>query len=170
MQADLKQNHGRKVTRSSLQNVAEWVGSLATAKEAPWRYALPRLDTPIATVVVSVDRAMIPMADSVGRREAMAATLSFYDHAGERGHTLYHLRFAARRATRTKETRQQMGRLCKYFLQQRDCEAIAKRHGSPRQEDTTQLWIWFLDLAELDKTSARQNLSTSDSFPPASRA
>jgi hypothetical protein len=89
VQADLQQNHGRKVTRSYLQNVAEWVGSLATAKEETWEYALPRLDAPIATVVVSLDGAMIPMADSVGYREAMAGTLSFYDHQGERQHTLY---------------------------------------------------------------------------------
>jgi len=32
---------------------------------------------------------MIPMADSDGWREAMVGTLSFYDHAGERQHTLY---------------------------------------------------------------------------------
>ena len=32
---------------------------------------------------------MIPMADSDGWREAMVATLSFYDHDGERRHTLY---------------------------------------------------------------------------------
>ena len=89
VQADLQQNHGRKVTRSYLQNVAEWVGSLATAKEETWEYALPRLDAPIATVVVSLDGAMIPMADSDGYREAMAGTLSFYDHDGERQHTLY---------------------------------------------------------------------------------
>jgi hypothetical protein len=89
VQADLEQNHGRKVTRSYLQNVAEWVGSLATAKEETWEYALPRLDAPIATVVVSLDGAMIPMADSDGYREAMAGTLSFYDHDGERQHTLY---------------------------------------------------------------------------------
>jgi hypothetical protein len=32
---------------------------------------------------------MIPMADSEGWREAMVGTLSFYDPAGERQHTLY---------------------------------------------------------------------------------
>ena len=39
---------------------------------------------PIATVVVSLDGAMIPMADSEGYREAMVGTLSFYDPEGER--------------------------------------------------------------------------------------
>ncbi len=32
---------------------------------------------------------MIPMADSAGYREAMAGTLSFYDHDGERQHSVY---------------------------------------------------------------------------------
>jgi hypothetical protein len=38
---------------------------------------------------VSLDGAMIPMADSAGYREAMVGTLSFYDHEGERRHTIY---------------------------------------------------------------------------------
>jgi hypothetical protein len=32
---------------------------------------------------------MIPMADSDGYRAAMVGTLSFYDHAGERQHSIY---------------------------------------------------------------------------------
>jgi hypothetical protein len=89
VQTDLAQNHGRTVATSYIQNVADWVGSIATAKEETWEYALPQLDAPVATVVVSLDGAMIPMADSVGYREAMAGTLSFYDREGERQHTLY---------------------------------------------------------------------------------
>ncbi|MGA8008349.1 MAG: ISKra4 family transposase [Thiomonas sp.] len=89
VQADLEQNHGRKVATSYIQNVAEWVGTLATAKEEDWEYAMPALEHPIATVVVSLDGAMIPMADSAGYREAMVGTLSFYDHEGERQHSLY---------------------------------------------------------------------------------
>jgi len=89
VQTDLEQNHGRKVARSYIQNVAEWVGNIATAKEENWEYELPRLAGGIATVVVGLDGAMIPMADSPGYREAMAGTLSFYDHEGERQHTIY---------------------------------------------------------------------------------
>ncbi|MGA7980731.1 MAG: ISKra4 family transposase, partial [Chromatiaceae bacterium] len=89
VQADLAQNHGRKVAASYIQNVAEWVGTIATAKEEDWAYALPALERPIATVVVSLDGAMIPMADSDGYREAMVGTLSFYDQEGERQHTIY---------------------------------------------------------------------------------
>jgi hypothetical protein len=89
VQADLEQNHGRKVAASYIQNVAEWVGTIATAKEEDWAYAMPALERPLATVVVSLDGAMVPMADSEGYREAMVGTLSFYDQEGERQHTLY---------------------------------------------------------------------------------
>jgi hypothetical protein len=89
VQQDLELNHGRRVATSSIQNVAEWVGTLATVKEETWEYALPALDVPIATVAVSLDGAMIPMADSDGWRETMVGTLSFYDHAGERQHSVY---------------------------------------------------------------------------------
>jgi hypothetical protein len=89
VQADLEQNHGRTVAASYIQNVAEWVGDIATAKEEDWEYAMPALERPIATVVVSLDGAMIPMADAAGYREAMVGTLSFYDHAGERQHSIY---------------------------------------------------------------------------------
>lgn len=89
VQADLEQNHGRTVAASYIQNVAEWVGDIATAKEEDWEYAMPALERPIATVVVSLDGAMIPMVDAAGYREAMVGTLSFYDHAGERQHSIY---------------------------------------------------------------------------------
>jgi hypothetical protein len=88
VQGDLEQNHARKVATSYIQNVADYVGAIATAKEEAWEYALPQLDAPIATIVISLDGAMIPMADSAGYREAMAGTLSFYDHQGERQHTV----------------------------------------------------------------------------------
>jgi hypothetical protein len=88
VQTDLEQNHGRKVSTSYLQNVAEWVGDIAAAKEEDWEYELRRLPGGIATVVASLDGAMIPMADSDGWREAMVGTLSFYGHDCERRHTL----------------------------------------------------------------------------------
>ncbi|MGA8010047.1 MAG: ISKra4 family transposase [Thiomonas sp.] len=89
VQADLERNHGRKVAASYIRNVAEWVGDIAAAKEEDWEYEMPALGRPIATVVVSLDGAMIPMVDSAGYREAMVGTLSFYGHEGEREHTIY---------------------------------------------------------------------------------
>lgn len=89
VQCDLEQNHGRKIATSYIQNVAEWVGSIANAKEELWDYALPSLDKTITTIVVSLDGAMIPMADSIGYREAMAGALSLYDAEGDRQYTIY---------------------------------------------------------------------------------
>ena len=89
VQTDLEQNHGRKVAGSYIQNVAEWVGSIAMAKEEDWEYEMPALDSAIPTVVVGLDGAMMPMADSPGYREAMVGTLSFYDPEGKRRHTIY---------------------------------------------------------------------------------
>lgn len=89
VQRDLEQNHGRAVAKSYIQHVAEWVGNIAAAKEEDWEYELPKLSASIETVVVSLDGAMIPMADSEGYREAMVGTLSFYDFQGERQHTIY---------------------------------------------------------------------------------
>lgn len=89
VQRDLQQNHGRAVAKSYIQHVAEWVGNIATAKEESWEYAMPKLGASIDTVMVSLDGAMIPMADSEGYREAMVGTLSFYDVEGERQHTIY---------------------------------------------------------------------------------
>ena len=89
VQRDLEQNHGRAVAKSYIQHVAEWVGNIALAKEEDWEYAMPKLARAVETVMVSLDGAMIPMADSEGYREAMVGTLSFYDGDGERAHTLY---------------------------------------------------------------------------------
>ena len=89
VQRDLEQNHGRAVAKSYIQHVAEWVGNIALAKEEDWEYAMPKLARAVETVMVSLDGAMIPMADSEGYREAMVGTLSFYDGAGERAHTIY---------------------------------------------------------------------------------
>jgi hypothetical protein len=89
VQTDLAENHGRQVATSYIQNVAEWVGSIAAAKEEDWAYEMPKLRARIDTVMVSLDGAMIPMADSAGYREAMVGTLSFYDPEGERAHTIY---------------------------------------------------------------------------------
>jgi hypothetical protein len=89
VQRDLEQNHGRTVAKSYIQHVGEWVGNIAAAKEEDWEYEMPKLAGAVETVMVSLDGAMIPMADSEGYREAMVGTLSFYDPEGERAHTIY---------------------------------------------------------------------------------
>lgn len=86
--ADLRDNHGRSVSRGTLQLLAESVGSIAQLKEESWDYEIPPLDTAIRTVVCSLDGAYLLMAND-GWREAMVGTLSLYDDEGERQHTTY---------------------------------------------------------------------------------
>jgi hypothetical protein len=85
---DLRENHRRRIAASYVQNVADWVGGIACAKEARWEYAMPKLDAAVATVAVSLDGALLPMQEA-GWREAMVGTVSLYNPDGERLHTLY---------------------------------------------------------------------------------
>lgn len=56
---DLEDNHHRTIAHSYLQDVADWVGGIAQAKEELWTYATPELDEAISTIVVSLDGAFI---------------------------------------------------------------------------------------------------------------
>lgn len=85
---DLRENHNRKIAHSYLQDVSEWVGGIAQAKEEVWEYDIPKLDEAITTVVVSLDGAYILMRET-GYREAMVGNISLYDIAGKRQYTAY---------------------------------------------------------------------------------
>jgi len=85
---DLADNHGRKVTQSYLQNVGDFVGSIAQANEESWEYEVPELGKPVASMGISLDGAYVPTVDD-GYREGMVGTISLYDKAGERLHTTY---------------------------------------------------------------------------------
>ena len=85
---DLKENHHRKIAHSYLQDVSDWVGSFAQAKEETWEYETPKLNEAISTVVVSLDGAYILMRED-GYREAMVGNISLYDITGKRQHTVY---------------------------------------------------------------------------------
>lgn len=85
---DLRENHGRQIAASYVQNVADWVGGIASAKEEVWEYTTPALERAVTTVAISLDGAMLPMQED-GWREAMVGSLSLYAPDGERLHTLY---------------------------------------------------------------------------------
>ena len=85
---DLKENHNRLISRGNVQNIADWVGSIACAKEKTWEYEIPVLDEPVSTIVFSLDGAYLLMAKE-GYREAMVGNISLYDLTGKRQHTLY---------------------------------------------------------------------------------
>jgi hypothetical protein len=87
-QIDLGENHGRAVSRCLIQDVADAVAAAALAKQEDWSYSLPKFDEPPTTVAISLDGTCLPMGED-GWRESMVGTLSFYDKAGERQHTVY---------------------------------------------------------------------------------
>ena len=93
---DLEDNHGRKIAASYVQNVADWVGGIASAKEEQWEYATPQLDNAVNAVAISLDGAHMPMKASQeegnkegGYRQAMVGTISLYNCETERLHTIY---------------------------------------------------------------------------------
>jgi hypothetical protein len=85
---DLRDNHGREVSRCLVQDIADAVAAVALAKEEDWSYHLPRMETPPTTVALSLDGTCALMCED-GWRETMVGTISFYDGAGERQHTIY---------------------------------------------------------------------------------
>jgi len=85
---DLEENHGRKVARSFVQNVADTVAAVALAKEESWNYALPEMEHPVTTITLGLDGTCLLMCED-GWRETMVGTIGFYDKAGERQHTIY---------------------------------------------------------------------------------
>src|SRR5271163_89768 len=88
VQHDLRDNHGRPVSRCLVQDIADAVAAVALAKEEDWSYHLPKLETPPATVALSLDGTCALMCED-GWRETMVGTISFYDREGVRQHTIY---------------------------------------------------------------------------------
>lgn len=85
---DLKENHHRIISHSYVQDVTDWVGSIAQAKEERWEYDTPPLKEAISTIVFSLDGAYVLMREE-GYREAMVGNISLYDMTGKRQHTVY---------------------------------------------------------------------------------
>jgi hypothetical protein len=86
--ADLEENHGRKVARSFVQNIADAVAAVALAREVDWEYDLPEFEEPVAVVTVGLDGTCLLMGQETWR-EAMVGTLGFSGKDGERLHTVY---------------------------------------------------------------------------------
>lgn len=85
---DMQENHSRKLVRSFVQNVSEFVGAIADAKEETWEYDLPKIDDPVTTIGISVDGENVLILKD-GYRESMTGSISLYNKAGERIHSMY---------------------------------------------------------------------------------
>ena len=88
VQHDLRDNHGRTISRCLVQDVADAVAAVALVKEEVWSYHLPRMEMSPATVALSLDGTCTLTCED-GWRETMVGTISFYDREGERQHTIY---------------------------------------------------------------------------------
>src|SRR5512147_1251169 len=55
VQHDLRNNHGRAVSRCLVQDIADAVAAVALAKKEDWSYHLPQLEASPAAVSVSLD-------------------------------------------------------------------------------------------------------------------
>lgn len=85
---DLLECNGRKLSRNYAKALSDYVGSVAQCYETDWDYDLPDLDKPVASISLGLDGTCILMHED-GWREAMCGSIAFYDHAGERLHTIY---------------------------------------------------------------------------------
>lgn len=88
VQTDLEISNGRKVSRCYIQCLAETVGTYAQAVEESMDYKIPDQKEKVVTIGMSLDGTCMYMKDE-GWREAMTGTLSLYNAAGDRLHTIY---------------------------------------------------------------------------------
>ena len=60
---DLKENHGREISRSLVQDIAAVVAAVALVKEGDWSYRLPKLESPPTTVAIGLDGACLLLGE-----------------------------------------------------------------------------------------------------------
>ena len=85
---DMKDNHSRPLAKSFIQNISDFVGAIADAKEEHWDYTLPEIEEPVHTIGVSMDGANVAIVGS-GYREAMTGSITLYAKDGSRLHSMY---------------------------------------------------------------------------------
>lgn len=85
---DLKENHGRHISRNRIQEISHCVGTIIAEQESEWHYALPEAASEAAIIALSMDGTTANMKGE-GWREVMSGTISFYNNEGVRLHSLY---------------------------------------------------------------------------------
>jgi hypothetical protein len=86
VQRDLKENHGRPVSHTYIQNISQSVGEVASSKT--WRYSTGISALDVLYIVISLDGACMLLRGD-GWRQAMVGSISLCNHEGERIHTTY---------------------------------------------------------------------------------
>jgi len=85
---DLRECHGRTLSRNYAKKLSDFVGAVAQCHETEWEYDLPELDRPVAAVGLGLDGTCMLMHED-GWREAMCGSITLYDADGERLYTIY---------------------------------------------------------------------------------
>jgi hypothetical protein len=83
---DLKENHGRTISRTYIQKISGAVGEVASSK--PWKYTTGIASEDVSSIGISLDGTCMLLRDD-GWRVAMVGSISLYDVKGERMHTIY---------------------------------------------------------------------------------
>ena len=85
--SDLKESHGREISRPYLKHLCDAIGAVALAKEESWSYDLPPMANRVNSISVGIDGTCMLLVED-GWREAMVGTISLYNKKGERMHTI----------------------------------------------------------------------------------
>jgi hypothetical protein len=86
VQRDLKENHGRSISRTYIQHISQAVGEVASSK--PWKYTTGVESSDVSSIGISLDGTCMLLRED-GWRQAMVGSISLYDSQGERIHTTY---------------------------------------------------------------------------------
>jgi hypothetical protein len=86
VQRDLRENHGRNISRTYIQDISGAVGKVASIK--PWKYTTGIEASEVSSIGFSLDGTCMLLRED-GWRQAMVGSISLYDESGERKHTTY---------------------------------------------------------------------------------
>ena len=85
---DVVKNHGRKITRSCIKDIADSVASVVLMKEEIWEYVTPEDLADVKNIAIGLDAASM-LIYKEGYKMAMLGTIALYNGEGERLHTTY---------------------------------------------------------------------------------
>jgi len=86
VQRDLRENHGRTISRTCIQDISRAVGEIASTKS--WKYTTGITSSEVSSIGISLDGTCMLLRED-GWRQAMVGSISLYDMEGERIHTSY---------------------------------------------------------------------------------
>jgi hypothetical protein len=86
VQRDLQENHGRKISRTYIQDISRAVGNVASKKS--WKYSTGIPVSDVANIGISLDGTCMLLRED-GWRQAMVGSISLYNKDSERIHTTY---------------------------------------------------------------------------------